>query len=165
ELPLGRQRGRLVVGRRAPLDPETDRVLVRSAANLVGTTLETAVVLEGARRKDEVLPMLVHELRNPLAPIMTAVELLAGHPEVAREREVIGRNTEHLVRLVDDLLDISRVTRGYVELKDEIVALSSIVERAVEIATPVINRVRHTLTVGDPGHIVLRGDPVRLAQV
>jgi signal transduction histidine kinase len=165
ELPLGRQRGRLVGGRREPLDPETDRVLVRSAANLVGTTLETAVVLEGARRKDEFLAMLGHELRNPLAPIMTAVELLSRHPEVAREREVIGRNTEHLVRLVDDLLDISRVTCGYVELKDELVTLAAIVERAVEIATPIINRNRHTLTLGDPGRLVLRGDLVRLAQV
>ena len=75
---------------RAPLDPETDRVLVRSAANVVGTTLETANVLEVARRKDDFLAMLGHELRNPLAPILTAVELLARQsdrrPRAGRDR-------------------------------------------------------------------------------
>jgi signal transduction histidine kinase/ActR/RegA family two-component response regulator len=165
DVPVGKERGRLVVGRRTTLDPETDRVLVRSAANLVGTTLETATILESARRKDEFLAMLGHELRNPLAPIMTAVELLGRNPQAAREREVIRRNTEHLVRLVDDLLDISRVTRGHVNLRDETVALAAILERAVEVATPLMTRNRHTLTVGDARDIVVRGDPVRLAQV
>ena len=111
-------------------------MLVRSAANLVGTTLETANVLEAARRKDEFLAMLGHELRNPLAPILTAVELLARHPAAARERDVIERHTRHLARLVDDLLDISRVTRGHVELRSEHVSLASVLERAVEIAAP-----------------------------
>jgi CheY-like chemotaxis protein len=69
------------------------------------------------------------------------------------------------VRLVDDLLDISRVTRGHVHLKNENVTLASIIERAVEVATPMMTRNRHTLTVGEAGAIVVRGDPVRLAQV
>src|SRR5215212_4518041 len=72
-IPIGAESGRLVAGRPTPLDPETDRVLIRTAANLVGTTLESARVLEVARRKDDFLAMLGHELRNPLAPIMTAV--------------------------------------------------------------------------------------------
>ncbi len=113
-----------MLGRRSPLDPETDRVLVRSAANLVGATLEAANVLEAARRKDEFLAMLGHELRNPLAPILTAVELLGRHASVAREKQVIERHTRHLARLVDDLLDISRVTTGHVELRSEKVSLS-----------------------------------------
>jgi signal transduction histidine kinase/ActR/RegA family two-component response regulator len=165
ELPMGAARGRLVAGRVSPLDRETDRVLVGNAANLVGTALESANVLETAHRKDEFLAMLGHELRNPLAPIVTAVELLARIPSATREREIIERHAHHLARLVDDLLDISRVTRGYIELKYELVSLASVLERAVEIASPLILRQRHTLYVADAGAVTLRGDAVRLAQI
>lgn len=158
-------RGWLVVGRDEPLDPATDRMLIRSAANLVGTILETATVLEGARRKDEFMAMLGHELRNPLAPIVTAVELLARHPQAAREQQVISRNTRHLSRLVDDLLDISRVTRGHVVLRSEEVPLASVLEQAVELAAPHVGRYHHQLQVDAAPGILLRGDPVRLAQV
>lgn len=165
ELPIGTKRGRLVAGRRAPLDPETDRVLVRSAANLVGTTLESANVLDSARRKDEFLAILGHELRNPLAPILTAVELIGRHPAVAREQAVIDRQTRHLARLVDDLLDISRVTRGHVELRSEQVPLDAVLDRAVELAASLITRHRHALHVARAEDVMLQGDPVRLAQV
>lgn len=165
EIPIGNQRGMLLVGRRAPFDPETDRVLVRAAANVVGTVLESAKVLEEARRKDDFLAVLGHELRNPLAPITTAVELLARHPAAVRERTVIERHTRHLARLVDDLLDISRVTRGHVELRNEQILLSSVLEQAVEVASPLVARYRHQLQVGDATGVVLRGDPVRLGQV
>jgi signal transduction histidine kinase/CheY-like chemotaxis protein len=165
EVPLGAERGRLIAGRGAPLGPETDRVLVRTAANVVGTILQTASVLEMARRKDEFLAILGHELRNPLAPILTAVELLARHPAAVRETHVIDRHTRHLARLVDDLLDISRVTRGHVELRNEYVSLSSVLERAVEIATPLLTRNRHRWQVAQAEGVVLRGDPVRLAQI
>jgi signal transduction histidine kinase/ActR/RegA family two-component response regulator len=165
ELPVGTARGRLVVGRSTPLDPETDRVLVRSAANLVGNTLETAHVLESAQRKDEFLAMLGHELRNPLAPIMTAVELLARHPAAAREQKVLERQTRHLARLVDDLLDISRVTRGHIELKSEPIALDAVLERAVELAAPHVARYQHELSVDSGSGTIVRGDLVRLAQV
>jgi signal transduction histidine kinase/ActR/RegA family two-component response regulator len=165
EVPVGSARGRLVVARATPLDRDTDRVLVRSAANLVGTTLEAAIVLEAAGRKDDFLAMLGHELRGPLAPIATAVELLERHPSAVREREVIQRHTRHLARLVDDLLDISRVTHGDVELKAEPVSLASALERAVEMATPLIGRQRQVLRValGEPS--MVQGDPVRLAQI
>lgn len=165
DLPVGAGRGRLIAGRSCPLDRETDRVLVRSAANLVATTLESANVLEAARRKDEFLAMLGHELRNPLAPILTAVELLARHPAAAREQQVIDRHTRHLSRLVDDLLDISRVTSGHVELRNEQVSLASVLERAAEVAAPLVSRHRHTLRVADADGVTLRGDPVRLAQI
>jgi signal transduction histidine kinase/CheY-like chemotaxis protein len=165
DVPLGSKLGQLLVGRTARFADDTDRVLVRSAANLVGTTLEGATVLDAARRKDEFLAMLGHELRNPLAPIVTAVELLARNPSAAREQAVIDRHTRHLARLVDDLLDISRVTQGHLELRNEPVALGGVLDRAVEMAAPSITRNRHTLTVGDAAGIVLRGDPVRLAQV
>jgi signal transduction histidine kinase/CheY-like chemotaxis protein len=165
ESPIGSDRGRLVAGRDAPLDPETDRVLVRTAANIVGTILATANELEAARRKDDFLAMLGHELRNPLAPIMTAVELLARNTAVSRERDVIDRNTRHLAHIVDDLLDISRVTRGHLELRREQVSLGAILDRAVELATPLITRHRHLLRVDPAHHVTLEGDPVRLAQI
>ena len=165
EVPMGARRGRLLAGRRSALDVETDRVLIRTAANLIGTIIETANVLEVARRKDDFLAMLGHELRNPLAPVVTAVELLKLNPSVSRERDVIERHTQHMVRIVDDLLDISRVTRGHVELRDEPVSLASVLQRAVEIATPLITRHRHQLDVGDALDVILQGDPIRLAQV
>jgi signal transduction histidine kinase/ActR/RegA family two-component response regulator len=161
----GSKQGRLVAGRTEPFDAETDRVLVRSAANLVATSLENANVLDAARRKDEFLAILGHELRNPLAPIHTAVELLARHPNAAREQQIIERHSRHLARLVDDLLDISRVTRGHVELRNERVTLASVLERAIEIAGPLITRQRQSLTVDATDDIALRGDPVRLAQI
>jgi signal transduction histidine kinase/ActR/RegA family two-component response regulator len=164
-LPMGAESGRLVAGRAAPFEVDTDRVLVRSAANLAGATLQSANMLEGAHRKDEFMAMLGHELRNPLAPILTAVELLGRHPAVARERDVIDRQTRHLVRLVDDLLDISRVTSGHIELRSEPVSLDSVLQRAQEVANPVISRHRHTLRVGSTHDIWLQGDHVRLAQV
>ena len=165
DLPMGKARGRLVAGRGSPFDPETDRMLARSAANLVGATLESANVLDSAHRKDEFLAMLGHELRNPLAPILTAVELLGRKESVEREQQIIERNTRHLARLVDDLLDISRVTRGHVELRRERVTLAAVLERAVEIAGPLITRQRHALRVAPAGDVALEGDPVRLAQV
>src|SRR3569623_951207 len=165
EIPIGPQRGRLFVGRGAPLDAETDRVLVRTAANVVGTILETANVLDVARRKDDFLALLGHELRNPLAPITTAVELLARHPNAVRERTVIERHTRHLVRLVDDLLDISRVTRGHIELRKEQVSLGAVLAQAVEIASPLVARTRHRLQVCTVEGVILQGAPVRLAQV
>lgn len=165
ELPIGSASGRLVAGKKRPLDADIDRVLIRSAANLVGTALETANVLDAAHRKDEFLAMLGHELRNPLAPIITAVELLARHPSAAHEQQVIDRHTRHLARLVDDLLDISRVTRGHLELRSELVSLSSVLERAVEMAGPLIAKQHHLLQVADARGVMLKGDPVRLAQI
>jgi signal transduction histidine kinase/CheY-like chemotaxis protein len=165
EVPVGAQRGRLLAGRRAALDGETDRVLVRTAANLVGTILQSASVLEVARRKDDFLAMLGHELRNPLAPIVTAVELLKMNPTAARERDVIERHAQHLTRIVDDLLDISRVTHGHIELQREHVPLAAILQRATEIASPLVSRNQHRLEVADAHDTVVQGDPIRLAQV
>jgi signal transduction histidine kinase/ActR/RegA family two-component response regulator len=165
DVPIGSARGRLVAGKGAPLDLELDRVLVRTAANLVGTTLETANVLEAAKRKDEFLAVLGHELRNPLAPILTAVELLRRHEEAARERDVIDRHTRHLARLVDDLLDISRVERGHIELRHEAVSLNAVLDNALEVASHIIKRYDHALVVIPASDVPLRGDPIRLAQV
>lgn len=122
------------------------------------------------RRKDEFLAMLAHELRNPLAPVMNSLELMRLHedrPEViARSRETIARQVALMTRLVDDLLDISRIARGKIDLQMEEIALDYIIERAVEIARPLIDERHHHLTLNLPADTVfLYGDTARLAQV
>jgi signal transduction histidine kinase/ActR/RegA family two-component response regulator len=168
ELPVGRERGRLLVARRTPLEEDTDRVLVRSAANMVGTALESANVLEAARRKDEFIATLSHEIRNPLAPLRTAVALLriAGFSEAARTCDIMERQLNHLVRLVDDLLDASRISRGTLVLRREPVNLADVMQTAVEASEPVIRDAGHDLHTTLPAPPVwLDGDPVRLAQI
>ena len=120
------------------------------------------------RAKDEFLAMLGHELRNPLAPIVTALHLmnLRGNPAEEKQRTVIGRQVAHLVRLVDDLLDVSRIARGQIDLKREPVELSHVIAKAAEMASPLLERRRHHLTVSVPETgLALQGDPDRLAQV
>ena len=125
---------------------------------------------EADRRKDEFLAMLGHELRNPLAPIRTAVQLLrlrdGGGPEVVRARGVIERQAEHLSRLVDDLLEVSRITSGKIRLKRGTVEVGALVARAVETCRPVIEARRHELSLTVPDRPVrVVGDAIRLAQV
>jgi PAS domain S-box-containing protein len=128
------------------------------------------VLREADRRKDEFLAMLAHELRNPLAPIRNALHLLSapGADAAAFEqaKDVMGRQLQHLVRLVEDLLDVSRVMRGKIVLRKERVDLATVVARAVETAQPVIDAHGHELTVSLPPEPVwLEADTVRLAQV
>lgn len=122
------------------------------------------------RRKDEFLAMLGHELRNPLAPIMNSLELMRisgdAPGQVARARETITRQVRLMTRLVDDLLDVSRITRGKIQLKMEDVTLAGIIDRAVEIARPLIDERRHQLTLNLPADSpYVWGDSARLAQV
>ena len=99
--------------------------------------------------KDEFMAMLGHELRNPLAPILTALQLmeLRGDATSERERTVIARQVNHLTRLLDDLLDVSRLARGKVELKVAVIDLAEIVARAIEVASPLLERRAHTVEV------------------
>jgi len=125
---------------------------------------------ESDRRKDEFLAQLAHELRNPLAPIRNAAQLLGFHGAGVRDhawvRDVIERQVSHLTRLIDDLLDVSRVTRGKLELRNAPVALHAVVAAAVETANPVVAQHGHELIVSLPDEPVhLHGDLVRLAQV
>jgi signal transduction histidine kinase/ActR/RegA family two-component response regulator len=122
------------------------------------------------RQKDQFLAMLAHELRNPLAPIVTAAQLLKlgrNDPRsVASASEIIARQAEHMTDLVNDLLDVSRVTRGLVELDKEELDLNAVVAAAVEQVRPLIDVRRHALTLqlsGQPAHVV--GDRTRLVQV
>lgn len=122
------------------------------------------------RRKDEFLAMLAHELRNPLAPISTAAHLLKRNPSnathVERSAEIIGRQVRHMTTLVDDLLDVSRVTRGLVELERVPVDLKAVVGTAIEQARPLIESCGHGLTLRmDPGEVSVIGDRTRLVQV
>jgi len=124
-------------------------------------------VRETVRRKDEFLAVLGHELRNPLAPIRTALELMAAsYPDYAqREREVIDRQLRHVTRLVDDLLDLARVTSGSLNLKREPSDLTLAVQRAVEIASPLFEAKRHRLALSIPPGIKVLIDPVRFSQI
>jgi CheY-like chemotaxis protein/nitrogen-specific signal transduction histidine kinase len=125
---------------------------------------------EADRHKDEFLAMLAHELRNPLAPIRNAAQVLrlVGPSDTHQQwaREVIERQTQHLTRLVDDLLDVSRITQGKVKLACEPLDLSVIIHRAVEASRPLIDSRHHQLTVVTPPEPVrLEGDLTRLVQV
>jgi signal transduction histidine kinase len=123
------------------------------------------------RRKDEFLATLGHELRNPLAPIMNSLEILklSGAFEDARTAPacaVMERQVHHLNRLVDDLLEVSRITRGIIEVKKEPLDLSAIVRAAVETSRPILDNLRHEVRLDlEPSQICVAGDPVRLTQV
>ena len=122
------------------------------------------------RQKDEFLAMLAHELRNPLAPIPNAIQVLQDFSpadvDLQWARDVIERQVQHLTRMVDDLLDVSRINRGKIDLQKERIKLAQVVADAVEIARPHIEARRHKLTVSHPPEpLWLEADPTRLAQV
>jgi PAS domain S-box-containing protein len=121
-------------------------------------------------RKDQFLAMLAHELRNPLAPISNAVQIMRvggpGGPSLEWSIEVIEDQVKHLTRMVDDLLDVSRITRGKVDLQKELIELSEVIDLAVEASRPLIEGYKHHLSVILPDHsVVLEVDPPRLVQV
>jgi signal transduction histidine kinase len=129
-----------------------------------------ALLKEAARRKDEFISILGHELRNPLAAMQSGIELLQISPlpiaKVPWARELLQRQLRHLKRLIDDLLDVSRITTGRVQLKRETLNLKDIIEHSVDAARPLINERHHSLKVelpSEPLHI--DGDAVRLTQV
>jgi two-component system CheB/CheR fusion protein len=125
---------------------------------------------EADRRKDEFLAMLAHELRNPLAPIRNALEIMrmagAAGPLAEPARQMIERQVRQLVRLVDDLLDVSRITRGKIDLRKGPVELAAVVGLALETSRPLLDARRHELTVSlPPEPLCVDADPARLAQV
>jgi PAS domain S-box-containing protein len=129
-----------------------------------------AELQDADRRKDEFLAVLAHELRNPLAPLTNALHILRLSddlpPGVEKLRDIMETQVGHLVRLVDDLLEISRITGGKIELRREPVELSAIVRTAVETSRPLIDAAGHQLAIQvAPEPIILDADPVRLAQV
>ena len=120
------------------------------------------------RAKDEFLAVLGHELRNPLAPIVTALQLikLRGDAPSPREVRVLERQVQHLMYLVDDLLDVSRIARGKLELKQQVIDLRGPISRAIEIASPLVEHKGHHFELKAPSHAMLiQGDEARLTQV
>ncbi len=130
---------------------------------------------EAARVKDEFLAMLAHELRNPLTPIRIAVQVLT-RPEMSNSslsntslrnaREIVDRQLQHLTRLLDDLLDVSRITTGKVELRKETVDLATAVANALDVCRSQLDERHHSLSVSLPNEpILVEADPIRLEQV
>ena len=158
---------------------EDDRALIQELGHRAALALDNARLYreaETARRqaeaanraKDEFLAMLGHELRNPLAPITTALDVMARrNPEAGvQERRIIGRQVKHLSRLIDDLLDVSRITQGKIQLRREAVDMKAVVANAVELTRPVFEQHEHPvqLQLTDAATVV-QGDAVRLTQV
>lgn len=151
-----------------------DMALAEDLAGRAAIALDNALLVrdiqENDRRRNEFLAMLAHELRNPLAPIRNSLEILRlvgiEQPELKAAREVINRQLTHLVRLVDDLLDVSRITRGKIQLRPTQVNIADIVLAAVETSRPLIESHAHDLAITLPNKpIMVRADGARLAQV
>jgi signal transduction histidine kinase len=119
------------------------------------------------RAKDEFMAMLGHELRNPLAPALTALHLVKqrGGQYAQRECDIVERQVRHLARLVDDLLDVSRLRRGIIQLRRERVTVADVIERAIEMAGPLVEERAQHLVVEVPPGLIIDGDAERLAQV
>jgi signal transduction histidine kinase len=139
----------------------TEQVQARQRLEALAVELAQA-----SRAKDEFLAMLGHELRNPLAPMRTALQLMRLRGSESREQDVLDRQVNHLSRLVDDLLDVSRITRGKIELNRRPVELSEVVVRAMEIASPVLEQAHHELLIDVPRRdLGVDVDVERMAQV
>ena len=172
---LGKVIGVLSVQFRQPRRP-TDREIhlvdlcARHAVDHIENAQLYGQLIEQDRRKDEFLATLAHELRNPLAPISNSLEILRLSddlsPAVLQVRDIMERQVEHMVRLVDDLLEVSRITRGKIEIRKEPVELATVVRAALETSRPLIESARHQLAISiQPEPITLSADAVRLAQV
>lgn len=151
---------------------EVQRAELLERERMARSAAETAQakMLEEDRRKNEFLAMLGHELRNPLGAITNAVQLfklVEPHSEAFDQAShVLERQSDHMARLVDDLLDVSRITRGKIELRKEVVELRAIVERAVDVGQALVTRKKHQLTVTLPDEpVFLEVDPARAEQI
>jgi len=154
---------------RIPL-PDGRRGVVCYFRDISRTVLAREALREADSRKDEFLATLSHELRNPLAPLRSSLEVvkrLASVPPTASAAlDIMDRQMSHLVRLVDDLLEVSRITRGQVELRREQVRLDAAIRSAIETSEPLIRAGLHRLIVSFPDEpLLLDADPVRLAQI
>ncbi len=160
------------------LAAETENQSARSDLAIAHEAAERAAVLTRAldrarldaeratRVKDEFLAMLGHELRNPLAPIVTALEMLRLDGVSSKVQDVLERQVAHMQRLVDDLLDVSRITSGKIVLRKEHVEIWLIVQRALEMSRPLVEQRRSELILDVPeSGLLVHGDPARLAQV
>ena len=176
----GRRVGTLMLGFTEPREfGASFRALAEDVARQLALALDRAKSYErleqereraetASRAKDEFLAMLGHELRNPLSPILTATQLMRLRDETVfdKERTVIERQVRHMIRLVDDLLDVSRITRGKIDLRRRPVEVAEVVAQAVELASPAMEERSHRLTLDVPSSgMVVHADHHRLAQV
>jgi signal transduction histidine kinase/ActR/RegA family two-component response regulator len=169
----GQVAGVILLSRTNPAHPfdDQDLAMVEELGRRIGLAVDNARLYQEARdanrTKDEFLAVLSHELRNPLAPIVTTLQLLdrRGETSLVGERAMISRHVRHLVRLIDDLLDVARTTSGKVQLVKERCELASIVAAAIEMASPLLEQRAHRLMVSSPEHDVqVIADRTRLTQ-
>jgi PAS domain S-box-containing protein len=156
----------------SPVRDDSGRVIGASkvARDVTERKRVEAALRDADRRKDEFLATLAHELRNPLAPIRHSLEILMrseGDPALFRQAtDILGRQLSHMVRLVDDLLDVSRITHDKLHLQRKRIELSSVIEHALEAVRPLLDREQQTIEISLPDQpVYLNGDPVRLTQV
>jgi PAS domain S-box-containing protein len=155
-----------------PYDDD-DRILLSQLAGIAAIALSNVRLTEelrtADRRKDEFLATLAHELRNPLAPICNSLEIMRRHPggePAERARAVASRQAWHMVRLIDDLLDLSRISRGTIVLQRERMPIAAAIETALEASEPLITARGHALVMAPlPRDLFVDGDTTRLAQV
>ena len=141
--------------------PVTEEVIARQEMGRLRAEAEAA-----NRMKDEFLAMLGHELRNPLAPMVMALQVMRLRGLASREQDILERQVSHLARLVDDLLDVARITRGKIELRRRPLEVSEVIASAVETLAPLLTERRHRLEVDAPATgLAVLADPERLAQI
>ena len=172
QIGAGSQEARIWFGSREAGFPSISQTaFMRAAVSLAATGLNSARIeyerAQANRAKDEFLAMLGHELRNPLAPIVTALGLIRikGSGHLVKEHAVIARQVGYLSRLVDDLLDITRITRDSVQLRREVFGLHRSVIEAVEGVSPLLEERQHKITVDVDERFCIDGDPERIRQV
>jgi signal transduction histidine kinase/ActR/RegA family two-component response regulator len=169
ELPAGRRHGEVTL---TPIigDNHTVTHILGCVTDVTARKQAEDALRAAERRKDEFLAMLAHELRNPLAPIRNVAQVLAGGRvdavEVRRAGELLIRQTTHLAHLLDDLLEVARITRGVIQLKKESVALADVVDRAIETARPLLSLKRQIVSREQTEQpLVVSADPARLSQI
>jgi PAS domain S-box-containing protein len=169
----GRILGRMTLVSTRRIYQDRDLALADDLSRRGATALDNArlygEVQESDRRKEEFLAVLAHELRNPMTPLLTCLELMrsphADADSIARWREIMERQVRNLARLVDDLLDVSRITRGKIELQKQSIDLATVVARAVETTRPLIQSRGISLGVAIPPELKLFADPLRVEQI
>ena len=158
-----------VNARKIPGDRERAELILLGVEDVTERKANAEHLREEARRKDEFLAMLAHELRNPLTPIAHAIHLLRRHAakvSPANLYDLIERQTTRLIRLVDELLDVARISRGHIELKRDTVDLRDVVQHAVEACRPRMEERQHAFSVSlAEAPVCVDGDPVRLEQI
>jgi signal transduction histidine kinase/DNA-binding response OmpR family regulator len=176
-LPLGvkeKIKGVMVLGRyQRPSYQQGDLSLARELASRINVSLENTMLMEriqeADQRKNEFLALLAHELRNPLAPIRNALYVMRHSKDIElqeKAQETIERQLNHMVHLVDDLMDVSRITQGKIELRKQAVSLPDVLAQAVEAVEPLMKKYHHSLTLSVPETpLWLEADATRLVQV